>query len=353
MYTGKRYTIKDLVIWTRRETLLFIVIAVIPTILYETCDLKWLHFPWTPLALIGTALAFMIGFQNNAAYGRIWEARKIWGGIVNTSRTWAMKVQTMISNEYSKDPMSDTEMKKEVQVFVHRHIAWLTALRHAMRESRKWEVVSEAKTNREWQESVFVPEHRMTTEKEIEPYLSKEDHEFICGKKNMHGAVLFLQAAHLKRLKERGIIWEFAFLDLMNILEEFFTLQGKSERIKNFPYPRQYATLGYYFVWVFIFLLPFGIVPEFHKIAGTLAERYTTIDVWFVWLAIPFCVIVSWIFHTMERIGRTGENPFEGSPNDVPISTIARGIEIDIRQLTGEDPDLIPAQFPEQRNVQM
>ncbi len=70
-------------------------------------------------------------------------------------------------------------------------------------------------------------------------------------------------------------------------------------------------------------------------------------------VAIPFCGVVSWVFHTMQRIGTVGENPFEGSANDVPISTIARGIEIDLRQLMDEQADSIPAQFPEEYNVQM
>jgi len=72
-----------------------------------------------------------------------------------------------------------------------------------------------------------------------------------------------------------------------------------------------------------------------------------------VWLSAPFYVIVAWVFHTMERIGRTGENPFEGTANDVPISTIARGIEIDLRQNLGEKKDEIPAQFPEHYFTQL
>lgn len=74
---------------------------------------------------------------------------------------------------------------------------------------------------------------------------------------------------------------------------------------------------------------------------------------YFIWLAIPFCGIVSWVFHTMMRIGTVGENPFEGSANDVPISTISRGIEIDLRQLLDENEDKIPEQFPEIHDVQM
>ena len=73
----------------------------------------------------------------------------------------------------------------------------------------------------------------------------------------------------------------------------------------------------------------------------------------FVWLSIPFSVIVSWIFHTMERIGEVSENPFEGIANDVPITTMARGIEIDIRQMIGDDPDTIPEPISEQKGIQM
>ncbi len=63
-------------------------------------------------------------------------------------------------------------------------------------------------------------------------------------------------------------------------------------------------------------------------------------------------IIVAWVFHTMERIGRTGENPFEGTSNDVPISTIARGIEIDLRQNLGESLADIPKQFEVIHNTQ-
>ncbi|MEM7456100.1 MAG: bestrophin family ion channel [Planctomycetota bacterium] len=89
MYTGYKYSIKDVLLWTRQETLLFLIYAVVVTCLYELAGWHWMQIPWTPLALVGTAVAFLIGFQNNAAYGRAWEARKIWGGIVNASRTWA------------------------------------------------------------------------------------------------------------------------------------------------------------------------------------------------------------------------------------------------------------------------
>ena len=89
MYTKKKYSLRDMILWTRLEIVYFFVIATAVAVLYDVMGLHWLQLPWTPLALIGTAVAFLIGFQNNAAYGRAWEARKIWGGIVNESRTWA------------------------------------------------------------------------------------------------------------------------------------------------------------------------------------------------------------------------------------------------------------------------
>ncbi|MDB0602907.1 bestrophin family ion channel [Tenacibaculum maritimum] len=77
------------------------------------------------------------------------------------------------------------------------------------------------------------------------------------------------------------------------------------------------------------------------------------IGIHFVWFTIPFSVIIAWIFHTMERIGEASENPFEGNTNDVPITTMARDIEIDIRQMIGDDENEIPAPIPEQDHIQM
>ena len=136
MYIRRIYPIMGMMKWTRWETMLFFVIALIPTILFEVFELTWLQIPWTPIALVGTALAFVIGFQNNAAYGRIWEARKIWGGIVNTSRTWGMKVKAMVTNEYNTNLVSEEVLKKEIKTLTYRHIAWMTALRHAMRKKK-------------------------------------------------------------------------------------------------------------------------------------------------------------------------------------------------------------------------
>jgi putative membrane protein len=107
------------------------------------------------------------------------------------------------------------------------------------------------------------------------------------------------------------------------------------------------------FVWIFILMLPFGVIPTFAELGEVLIEDHPLIGVYFVWLSVPFCVTIAWVFHTMKRIGIAGENPFEGTANDVPISTISRGIEIDLRQLLDDEDDQIPEQHLEVYDVQM
>jgi putative membrane protein len=350
MYTKSTYKAIDMAVWTRFETLIFIIISIIWAAAYYFLDLGWLRIPWTPLALIGTAVAFVIGFQNNSAYGRIWEARKIWGGIVNTSRTFGALVQDMISNEFSTIELSQDELQHEIKTLTYRHIAWMTALRHAMRSRKPWETTSSHKTNTEW--GIRPPEQESTMEDDLKNYLSQEDLEYVLRMDNKQTAILYLQSHHLRRLKESGVIWEFSFLELEALIQEFFTLQGQTERIKNFPYPRQFASLNHFFMWIFVLILPLSLVPQFADIGNDISGSYPLISQFFTWFSIPFYVAVAWIFHTMERIGRTGENPFEGTSNDVPISTIARGIEIDLRQNLGEPKGSIPDQFPAHYDVQ-
>lgn len=350
MYTRRTYKAIELAKWTRFDTLKFFLIVIAWSSAYYFLDLEWLRIPWTPIALIGTAVAFIIGFQNNAAYDRIWEARKIWGGIVNSSRTFGMYIQDMLTNEYCKTEHSDEILKAEVKTLTYRHIAWMTALRHAMREERQWETTVNDKTNKEW--GIVPPERLSSLEEDLKPYLSNEDMKDALQKNNKQTALLYQQSHHLRKLKESGLIWEFSFLELEGLLQQFFEHQGKSERIKNFPYPRQFATLNHNFMWILLLLLPVAMVPQFAGIGSDISSNYPILGDLFVWFSVPIYTAVAWIFHTMERIGRTGENPFEGTSNDVPISTIARGIEIDLRQNLGEAKENIPEQFPAKYNVQ-
>jgi putative membrane protein len=353
MHTKIKYTHLEMIKWTSHDIIKFMVMALIPVILYEAFDLKWLHLPWLPIALIGTAVAFVVGFQNNAAYGRIWEARKIWGGIVNASRSWGIIVSDFITNDFAEINASEEEIKQIKKELIYRHIAWMTSLRHAMRAPKPWEHFLKYKTNKKWSENAGIREFKFTVEEELEPYLSKKDFDYVLSKTNKATHTISLQSRQLKELKKRGLIDDFRHMEMENMLIELYNLQGKSERIKNFPYPRQFATLNHNFVWIFLLLLPFGIMNEFDTIGITLVEDYPFIGANFVWLTIPFSVIVSWVFHTMERIGRTGENPFEGTANDVPITTMSRGIEIDLREMLDEPPETIPKPVKAKFNMEM
>jgi putative membrane protein len=353
MYTKKKYSSRQMLYWTRRELRFFFLSALIITVLYEVVGLQWLQVPWAALALVGTAVAFLIGFQSNAVYGRLWEARQIWGGIVNDSRMFVIMMNDMITNEHAKDPATKTELEAIKRTIVFRHIAWLTSLRHAMRQIKPWESFRNNKRNQEFVDVLHIPELESSLEDDLKQHLSAEEYSEVHNKTNRATAVLSLQSNHLRQLKERGLIWEFSFLELQAKISALITHQGKSERIKNFPYPRQYATLGYDLVNTFVLLLPFGIIPAFSNLGGSFSDVFPTLAPYFVWLGVPFSAMIAWVFNTMQRIGTVGENPFEGSANDVPISTIARGIEIDILETIGIDKADIPAPVPADYDVQM
>ncbi|MBV7269325.1 bestrophin family protein [Winogradskyella luteola] len=349
MYTKRIFPVKGVIKWTRRHIFLFLILATIPVVLFDILGLKWLHVPWLPLGVLGTAVAFIVSFKNNASYDRLWEARKIWGGIVNASRTWTIMVKDFINNDHSKEKVSDDHLHNIHKELVHRHIAWLTALRYQLRADKPWEQHLKAtKSNREFRENYYlVHEDTIPIEDAIDGYISAEEYHEVFAKGNRASQLLGVQSRRLKELMQQGLIEDFRHMEMANMLKEFYTLQGKSERIKNFPYPRQFATLNYMFVWIFIILLPFGIMEGFesigeHIIADLANHKSHTsalhkiqefIAQHFVWFSIPFSTLLAWVFHTMEAIGENTENPFEGGPNDVPITNMSRGIEIDIRQL--------------------
>ena len=326
MHAGKRFTLSQALIWTRREILLFVLIGAVPVVLYEFLDFKNLSIPWLPIALVGTAVAFITGFKNNASYDRLWEARKVWGAIVNTSRSWAIMVLDYVNNDHALEKLPDAELKRIHKRLIYRHIAWLTALRFQLRMPKVWESTNYSKANREFRDKHFdVPEVKHKLEDDIALFLSEEDKAYIFSKKNRATHLIRLQSKDLKELKQQGFIEDFRHMEMENLLVDLYTQQGKCERIKNFPYPRQYTTINTIFIWIFIVLLPFGMILEFEKIGEN-----------FVWLTIPFSVIAAWVFHTMDKIGTSTENPFEGGANDVPITALSRTIEIDLREMLDE-----------------
>lgn len=319
MQSGRRYTLFHTLHWTSKSILIFALLGTVPVVLREYAGLTELRIPWVPIALIGTAVAFYLGFKNNSSYERLWEARKIWGGIVNTSRAWAVAARDFVTAREAAAPVSEDQLHATHCQLILSHIAWVHALTLQMREQREWEHTG-SKTN-----AIRKTLGTLVTAQSYErlrPLLGDEVFERVRAKKNTAVHILGQQSQTLRELRERGWIEDFRHMELQALITEMYALQGKSERIKNFPFPRQYATVNLFFVWLFILLLPFGMVDLFNAM-GT----------GFIWLTIPFTTIVAWVFHTMEMIGDYSENPFEGTYNDVPISAIAVGIEIDLREL--------------------
>lgn len=338
MHAGKYYSFREVIRWTRRDIYLLLFIAFIPTFCYAVLGWKWLTIPWLPIALLGTAVAFLMGFKNNASYERMWEARKAWGAILNASRSWGIMVKDYITNKHAVQPLSEKELHKIQFSLVYRHLAWVTALRYQLREPRTWEAVYKVHNQEHRKNRFTVEEQSGNLQTALQPYLTTEELALVMSKSNKAAQLISLQSAQLRVLLDKGLIEDFRHMELEKILVEFYNQQGVSERIKNFPYPRQYATISLWFIKIFIFLLPLGMLQEFEKFGTSM-----------VWLSVPFSALSCWIFTTMEKVGESTESPFEGSPNDVPITAISRTIEIDLKEMFGESD--IPAPLKPVNNI--
>lgn len=329
MHSGKSYNVLEFITWTKNNLIVHTILSIIPVFLYQILDWKWIALPWTVVALLGTATAFIVGFKNTQTYNRTWEARQIWGAILNNSRVFGIM---------TRDFLSDS---KETKDLYNRHFAWVTVLRYQMREHKPWENIAK-KNNIEYQKNYSIPEKETPMEEVLKKYLSSEELSYILTTKNRAAQLLSNQSKALKKLKEKNELDTYTFVELEKLIKELYEQQGKSERIKNFPYPRQFATINAFFIKLFAIMLPFGMLKDFDKLnegmTGVMSGQM-------VWLVVPFSILISWIYTSLDEVGESTENPFEGSANDVPISQISRTIEIDMLEMLGET-DLPPALQP-------
>jgi ion channel-forming bestrophin family protein len=278
--------------------------------------------PWQPISLLGISVAFYLGFKNNASYERLWEARKIWGGIVNSSRSFGIGVLSFLSGD-----------KNAQKQLIYRHIAWMTATRYQLRSPREWEHIDERNKKVQGYPACEEenPEKLFT---DLLYYIDPAEVDFIKSKSNKATQLIKTQSQLIENYKTEGKLSEFQHIHLHQLLDKLYEEQGKSERIKNFPFPRQYASAALWNTSIFAAILPFGLIDIFNE-----QTRYS------IWLTIPVSAIVTWVFFLMEKIGDYSENPFEGGYNDVPITTISRAIEIDLREMMDDQniPKPIPA----------
>lgn len=238
--------------------------------------------PYIPTVL-GTAIAFFIGFNNNQAYDRWWEARKIWGEIVNDSRTWGRDLLSYVD----KNPESEVMVRR----MILRHIDFLYALKHNLRD-------------------------RMG--KLQLKYLAPEERENVLKFSNVHNAILQNNSKDLKAVYDNKWIDGFEFLQLDAMLVKFSNEMGMSERIKNTIFPTTYSYLTKAFIWIF--------VVTFTLVISQYMGIYSIFVGW----------MVGFVFVSTQINGMNLVNPFKKHPVTVPISQITRTIEINLLEMMGE-----------------
>lgn len=273
-----------------------------------------LYIPWQPISVLGIAVAFYLGFKNNSSYDRTWEARKIWGSIVNNSRSFGAAVTSFVKGE------NQDHIQKEL---IYRHIAWLTTLRYQLRLSRPWEHTN--KRIKRLYSPTFCEEYYSKLDHELKNFISDPEIKIINNSTNAATQIMKVQSVRLQELRDLEYFEDFRHMEFHQLVVSFYEDQGKSERIKNFPFPRQYASTALWLTFVFCGLVPFGLMDIFNNISGYM-----------FWICPVISALIIWVFFLMEKIGDYSENPFEGTYNDVPITSIARGIEIDLREMIND-----------------
>lgn len=313
MYVKRNYGFFMTFSWTLKPFLFGTIYCLIICLVASFLKIEF-SLPWQPISVIGIAVAFYLGFKNNSSYDRTWEARKIYGEIVNDSRTFGAAVCAFVQGPNEK------QIKKEL---IYRHIAWLTALRYQLRLSKEWEHKNE-RLHKLFNASMTEDYNTQITD-EICDLVKKDELDKVIQQSNRAAQLLKNQSVRLQALKDLDYFEDFRHMEFHHLIAKFYAGQGKAERIKNFPFPRQYASTALWLTYVFAACVPFGLLDVF---GGSSLAFFVVCPL--------IAGLIIWIFFLMEKIGDYSENPFEGTYNDVPITSISRGIEIDLREMIGD-----------------
>lgn len=244
---------------------------------------NYFTFPVFVPTILGTVLAFFIGFNNNQAYDRWWEARKIWGSLVNNSRSFAREILTFVN---PKDSPEITQLKHKI---IKRHIAFLYSLKIKLRE---------------------------TEDDNLYKYISPEELEELAQHSNQYNGILLLQSEDITHLYNNGHIDGFQLIELNKMLTSFSDDMGKSERIKKTIFPTIYNFYSNYFILIFIYCVTMTIG--------------NSIGFW----AIIFGTLIGYIFYTIQAIGKMLVNPFDNNNHmGVSLDSITRTIEINLLEM--------------------
>lgn len=259
------------------------VLIVSLSVLFITDRYKELlpEMPLTIPAFIGTAISILLSFKLSQSYDRWWEARKVWGAIVNDSRSFVIQLQTLTSKG------NDKIVKK----IAFRQIAWCYSLGQSLRGLNPTE--------------------------NLDKYISPEDLEEIQQHNNKPLALLHLHGKDIKELKEKNQLDIFSQLQLDNTLVRLCDAQGKSERIKTTVFPVTYRLFLHALIYLFVITLAISL-----KVDGLFET--------------PLLIAISAAFLLLEKSATHMQDPFENRPTDTAMTTIARTIEINIKQLLKE-----------------
>ncbi|MEM0908856.1 MAG: bestrophin family ion channel [Pseudomonadota bacterium] len=316
-----------------RFLLLVTVWAGVVVIIHNELGYRAFAVPLTPVTTIGIVVSLYLGFKTNSAYQRWWEARQIWGGVVQAARRWGTTVMTHIDD--SPDETAGGKAKDDAlrRRLIHRQIAWVNLLAHTLRLNSR---LGAARRPHLFSRRLADNSHIHTsTRASFEEILGPEESAEVKASPSPLVMLIAKQVGELKALKAKGRIDDNRFVDMSQIMGELTLQLGSCERIKNSPFPRQITVFGRIFTYAFIALIPLALVQVFEDTI-TRQNHDPVVIHEYVILMIPFSVLISWVFFTIERVSESCEDPFEGATTDVPVAALARIVEIDLRTIAGE-----------------
>lgn len=273
------------------------ILSVAVYFIYHNQHLEKVSLPFSLAAILGSALAIFLAFRNNNSYNRWWEARTIWGGILNNSRIFARQIIANADSALSSGKVSPEQIDSYKKEMTYRQIAFAHALRLHLRGQKAFE--------------------------EFGHLLSKDEFEQVVQKQNIPNFLLFLQGKRIKDGMKSEILGAFDNISLEPTLAGFNNFQGACERIKNTPLLRQYHFFTKLFLLAFMAILPFSLIADFSKM-GVPA------------LMIPLSILVSFVFGVMGKVGEVNEDPFENRITDIPMTAMCTTIERDLKEMLGE-----------------
>lgn len=243
-----------------------------------------------PFSLTGVAIGIFLGFRSKTAYDRFWEGRTLWGALVNSARSLARLVLTLVVAPAGQE--NSQEFRKFQTRVVYHIIGFVNALRHHLRDTLPWD--------------------------DLRPFVSEAEMESLRRHRNVPLAIVQMISQDLAEARRKGWVHEFHVPILEREINDLTDIQGGCERIRNTPVPHLYAVLSHRVVFFFCFCLPLGIVDSVHG--------YT-----------PFVVfLVSHAFFGLDVLGTEIEEPFGIDQHDLPLAALCRTIEVNLRQLLGE-----------------